>query len=200
MPRLALLPLLLALLFASPFAPGRGGRHEPVAQRTGGEPPRGQDQRTFSAAGISFAYPAPWHVYQFPWSSSFATSLAYVSNVPLHRPCVGHPLGPHCRGPILTLPANSALLVWTENGFPGWTFGRARGRVMRIHGQRARLQMLAPQPAWCPERTARMLDVVIARPRVPDNWYELHACLSGPHLQRVKAQVMSVLDSFRSKR
>ena len=156
--------------------------------------------RNFSAEGISFSYPASWHTYRFPWASSFSTSLAYVSNLRLHRPCVGKPLGPNCQGPVMALPANSALLVWTENGFPGWTFSRAQGTLLRIHGRRARLRQLTPQTAWCPRHTSTMLETVIERPGAPDNWYDLRACISGPRSASVQRQVMAVLYSFHASR
>src|SRR5438309_11500580 len=80
--------------------------------------------RTFSGEGIRFSYPPTWHVYRFPWASSFVSSIAYVSNVPLHRPCVGQPLNQSCQGPVESLPNNSALLIWTDNGFPSWSFSK----------------------------------------------------------------------------
>lgn len=153
--------------------------------------------RTFRDQGVTFQYPYSWRAYEFLWSSSFQSSLAYVSNVPLHFPCVGRPLGASCTGPVASLPRDGALVIWTENGWPGWTFARARGRPLQIHGVRARLQTLVPQRAWCPRFTARMLDIVIERKDVPDNWYEMRACLTGPHLPEVQRTVMDIVMSFR---
>lgn len=166
----------------------------------GGLAPGGSHLRTFSAGGISFSYPATWHAYQFPWGSSFSTSLAYVSNMPLHRPCVGRPISPGCQGPVSALRADSTLLIWTENGFPGWTFQRAHGALLHVDGRSARIQVLAPQRAWCPGNSTEMLGVVIARPEAPDNWYEFRACLAGPHLGRLRAVVMRILSSFHATR
>lgn len=190
-----LMTVLIVLVSTLPWAGAVSARPARSGPTPGGAP-----LRTFSGGGISFSYPASWHAYQFPWASSLSTSLAYVSNVPLHRPCVGRPIGPGCQGPVSALPAGGVLLVWTENGFPGWTFGRARGALLRINGRPARLQVLPPQPAWCPLNTSQMLDVVIARPEARDNWYELRACLAGPHLHRTRGEVMAVLYSFRATR
>jgi hypothetical protein len=190
-----LVPILLAL--AATLAQDDSALSRSAHGSSG---PSAGRMRTFSAEGISFSYPASWHTYQFPWASRFSTSLAYVSNVPLHRPCVGQPLGPGCQGPVSALPANSALLIWTENGFPTWTFRRAQGTLLRINGRRARLQRVAPQAAWCPRYTSTMLEVVIERPEAADNWYDLRACISGPRTVGVQRQVMAILYSFHALR
>jgi hypothetical protein len=169
-----------------------------AACANGDRVPSRSPYQTFAAAGIRFTYPALWNAYQFSWASSFSNSLAYVSNVPLHRPCVGRPLGPDCQGPIAELPENSALLVWTANGFPTWSFDKAHGKLLHVNGRRARLRWLTPQPAWCPRNSDTMLDVIIERHETPDNWYELRACMSGPQLGQVRRQVMAILRSFRA--
>lgn len=157
-------------------------------------------RRVFAAEGVRFTYPSSWHAYEFDWASSFTASIAYVSNVRLQRPCVGQPLSPTCQGPISRLPRNSALLIWTDNGRPGWTFARAQGKTLAIHGRRARLRYLAPQRAWCPRNSRTMLDAAIERPEAPDNWYDLKACISGPRIKAVQRQVMTILVSFRAAR
>jgi hypothetical protein len=43
-----------------------------------------------------------------------------------------------------------------------------------------------------------MMDVIVERREVPDNWYELRACMSGPQLAVMRRQVMGILGSFRA--
>jgi hypothetical protein len=43
-----------------------------------------------------------------------------------------------------------------------------------------------------------MLDAELERLDAPDNWFDLKACISGPHVKVVQQQVMTILRSFRA--
>lgn len=159
--------------------------------------PHGATLRRFSGEGITFSYPGSWHAYQFGWASTRTIPLAYVSNQRLHPPCTGMPGVLDCELPISTLQPDSALLVWTDEGLP-LRFGPALGTLLRINGRRARVRQLAATPDSCPRNSRLMVDAILERPRVPDNWYELSACISGPHVREEMRQVMTILRSFRA--
>jgi hypothetical protein len=150
--------------------------------------------------GLSFRRPASWKPQTFGAQSSFSTPIVYLSNQPLHNPCVHNHLGPghfsvHCGEALDRLRPGGVIVQWSEQGFAGWTIDNAPGRPVKVDGLRGRLQTRENR---CGRLGAdhRML-LVVENPRLPDNWYGLRACFRGPDSASTEAALRDMIASTR---
>lgn len=147
--------------------------------------------KRFQGDGISFRYPARWQALTDPNdTSSFSALIVYVSNDQMSSPCVVKPMSISCGLPLAHLSERSVLASWSANGFPGWTFKRALGRALRVDGDPAKLRLTR---SVCGVGADVMMDVVVERPHVADNWFEFRACIKGPGINELERQAKKVL-------
>src|SRR6202035_4021464 len=154
--------------------------------------------RTFSKDGVRLRYPAAWRAYHYSNDySSFSSVIVYLSNVRLHDPCVTHKtpqaVTTTCGQPVDQLGPGSILVSWSANGFPGWSFAKARGTPIRVDGHRAKVLR---KHATCRIRADVEIDVTVER-RAEDNWYLIRACIRGPGTARFGGQFNRLLDTAR---
>ena len=150
----------------------------------------------FSAQGLAFSYPAAWRHASFTNDmSSFSGNVVDLSTSRLHDPCIGGPAegAMVCSGfPVDTLAPGDVLVEWTSHGFPNWhppkpnaTIGGRPGLETKTSG------------GWCaPLGGTETITVIIPRD-TPDNWYQMDACLSAPHLPQQEAQISAMLHTVQ---
>jgi hypothetical protein len=181
----------VSVTLASGCTPAGGGR--PASSPTG----QGTATAGFSAVGLAFRYPAAWRLGR--WSadvSSFTALIVDLSTSRLKDPCSvtsrpGRKLVT-CGYPVNALPAGGVLISWSADGFPS---PRLPEPDTTIAGRRA--SEIKTSGGWCATlRGTETIRVIIPR-TVPDNWYEMDACLRAPGLARQEAEIASMLSSVR---
>jgi hypothetical protein len=153
-------------------------------------------ERTFRKDGVRLRYPAAWRTYNYSDdNSSFSSLIVYLSNVRVHDPCLTRKtpqaVTTTCGQPVDQLAPRSILVSWSANGFPGWSFAKARGVPIRVDGHRAKLLR---KHATCRIRADVEIDVIVER-RAADNWYSVRACIRGPGTARFAGQFTTLLNT-----
>jgi len=146
---------------------------------------------------IGFSYPRSWHPARWPVMSSFSALITFLSTDPLHDPCTRTPNMIACASPLETLSPGGVLVSWSEHGFPGWTFAREPGRVIRVGPAPAKIQFARPGNCGTLGADETITAVI---PSGQDNWYELDACLRAPGVAASARQVLAMLESARLAR
>ena len=151
----------------------------------------------FDGESLSFAYPDAWRAARFEVVSSFSHLLVYLSTAAMSDPCDRTPNSIACvRSAVSALGPDGILVEWSGHGFPGWTFDPTKGRPMLVDGRRATLEHVDPSGGHCQAIGGeRELLVTIDDPTADMNWTEMRACLRGPSLDGLQAQVESMLAS-----
>jgi len=147
--------------------------------------------------GVSFRYPSTWTAHRYVAVSSFSTSIVYLSNDRLHPPCRTTrgqgSVSTACGSPLAHLGPSGVLVEWSEHGFPDWSLKtRAEGKPITVGGHRAKIQIpssLSP----CPDGFDQSMTVVVES--VPDNWWQIDACIRGPGVAASLSQVRAMLRS-----
>ncbi|HVV36468.1 MAG TPA: hypothetical protein VHC63_07665 [Acidimicrobiales bacterium] len=138
-------------------------------------------QTAFTGHGLTFRAPGTWKAQAFASEPHLVT---YLSDATLHDPCHAS----SCADPIDTLPRNSVLVAWYDG--PN---GRVAKENLRVGGQPAHKTY---RRNGCPgigdeEITVRFHNA--ARTTT----YTMNACLRGPDLNHLRAQVDDMLASLR---
>jgi len=123
----------------------------------------------FTAVGLSFRYPATWQ--RQTWSgdeASFAT-------------------------PIVILSGGGVLVSWDADGFPISHLPTPNTTI----GGHSAVETTTSGGAWCASLGGTETITVMIPRAVPDNWYQMDACLRGPDLTQQDAQISSMLSSVR---
>ena len=154
----------------------------------------------FDDGNLAFDYPAAWASAKFQVVSSFSTLLVYLSTEPLFDPCVRQTnldgsSSVTCRSPVGHLGDGGVLVEWGAWGFPGWTFDRTRGRLIRAGGREATLEVQAPDAGCVGIGGVRAIKVVVPTPEVLWNWTQMDACLAGPDPGVAQRQIEAMLAS-----
>jgi hypothetical protein len=153
---------------------------------------------------LSFSYPASWHTAP-GWAATMGQmAVVYLSTERLHSPCKvfhhanGDVTGSQCGSPLVLadkLSSGGVLVSWTGHFAPGGGFSQLTGTRTRIDGHPARI---VPNQADCPWDANKSLTVdVAANESGPSGWYQMDACMRGPQVAQVEAQVQAMLRSFR---
>lgn len=155
--------------------------------------------RHFDDQGLSFDYPGTWNKAQFVVISSFSNVIVDLSTAPLADPCDRTPGSIACvRSAVAALEPDGVLVEWTRRSWPGWTFDPTAGRPTQVGGRRATLQTFdsPPDASGCQGIGAECALLVTIDDPTPDwNWTEMRACLRGPALDALRAQVDAMLGS-----
>jgi hypothetical protein len=144
--------------------------------------------------GISFSYPASWHVGDQGFSGSLYSLVAYVSTQEVHDPCIRQPSTITCGWPITSLDPGNLVVTWGAGGSPGWQLAGQAGQSIEVDGHPAKLERSAFQT--CVGIMAdRSMTVTIYRG--PSNYFRMQACFREPLAADHEAQVLTVLRSVR---
>ena len=157
--------------------------------------------RHFDGEALSFDYPGAWSDATFDVVSSFSSVIVYLSTSPLSDPCERTPGSITCdRNAVAALGADGVLVEWSRQSFPGWTFDPTKGRLTTVGGQAATLEQVAPSEGGCGSIGGER-ELVVTIGDVPPNWNwtEMRACLRGPSLDRLQAQVEAMLGTVTWK-
>ena len=148
---------------------------------------------------IRFRYPSAWTAHKVgdQYLGEFSTPQVVVSDQLLDGYCTESAATKSCRAmPIRSLDAGGVVLQWSEHGFPGWTFASQDGRVINVDGRRAKI---TEHNAICGSMSAdRSLTVVVTRPGISDNWYQLDACFREPGARPPSHKSWNSFRPFRS--
>ena len=158
-------------------------------------PARGAGFSEFKDFLLRFDYPSGWKAVVLREDTMFSSPLVYLS----------HEANPRCSAPYgitrsdplpqCGLGSDGVLLEWSENGIPTWTFAREIGRQVTIDGQPGKERTVSGS-ANCVTGTQQSVTLVIAR-TVPDNWYEMDACLRGPDLSGERSEIQAMIASAK---
>jgi hypothetical protein len=181
---LAVVAVAVALPFArTPAAPA----HQPPAM-TG----------SFSSMGLSFRYPATWQ--RQTWSddeSSFAATLVTLSTGQQHDPCTATTSNGYksftCTSPIGMLAPGGILVSWDAAGFPITHLPTPNTTI----GGRPAYEKTATGGTWCTNLGGTETITVMIPRTVPDNWFQMDACLRAPHLSQQAAQISAMLHTVQ---
>ena len=151
----------------------------------------------FSAMGLSFRYPATWRsVTPRAGLSDFPALIVYLSTIRLTGTCVASNstgrIAETCAYPVRVLPPGGVLTRWNANGSPAWHMPEANTTVA---GRRAVETRTAV--GWCAVLGATETITIVIPRSAPGHWYQMDACLRGPGLPRLEAQIKSMLSSVR---
>lgn len=155
--------------------------------------------RSFEGSGIAFQYPASWRAHTYPEaSSSFSTTIVYLSNAALRPPyVVSHHHGYlliEGRQPLARLNTHSILAWWTSNGDPRGVPTVTQGQPVVVGGRHGTLQ--TPTPG-CPPGANSTLAVTVPTPRSTDQWHEFIACSGADSTVGLERQVTKLLGTVR---
>ena len=125
----------------------------------------------------------------------FSSALVFLS----------HEANPRCSAPYgITRPvplpqcglgSDGVLVEWSENGFPGWTLRRQLGQQVIVDGQPGEERVVSGGEN-CVTGTQQSVMLLVAR-TVPDNWYQMDACLRGPSLARERSEIQAMIASAK---
>ena len=151
--------------------------------------------RHYQGDELAFDYPAGWSDAKFAVMSSFSTVLVYLSTAPLSDPCDRTPNSIACiRNAVSALGQDGVLVEWSRQSFPGWRFDPTKGRLAMIAGKAATFEEVALTQGGCQAIGGERELVVTIDDVTPDmNWTEMRACLRGPSLDGLQAQVEEML-------
>jgi hypothetical protein len=151
---------------------------------------------TYRGAFLSFRHPVEWRAYVFPGAQTLhGRQLVDLSTEPARNPCTSGPGFPSCGWPIRRLGPGGALVVWENEGYPGWSLATAQGSRLTVGGRPAR--RIASKPGQCSAVGAdETISVEIARAD-PGNLTTVLACLRGPDLARAETRFAAVLATTR---
>lgn len=152
----------------------------------------------FAGGGLSFRYPAAWHVGTWQDNSSFSSLIVALSTARQHNPCTvtvsSTETSVYCAAPVGALLPEQLIVEWTARGFP---FRQQPAPNTTVGGLPARETHI--MSGWCAAlRGSQAITVVIPVGGAgTSNWIEMDACLRGPGLSRPQAQIAAMLTSVR---
>ena len=160
--------------------------------------PTAPAQSHFDSGVLSFDYPGAWSAARFDVVSSFSTVIVYLSTSPLADPCDRTPDSMACtRLAVSALAPDGILVAWSRRSWASWAFDATKGRLLAVAGRRATIEQLDPGQGCRAVGGTRELVVTIDDPTPDWNWTEAWACLRGPSLDALQAQVDAMLATVK---
>jgi hypothetical protein len=153
---------------------------------------------TFKNAYLEFRYPQSWRplTFQIPPTVLHFNPMLYLSTQPGHDPCKQSGSVTSCSWPVDHLDSNGVLVVWENQGYPGWTLSTQSGKSLNVGGRPAK--QVVSRPGDCGKIGAdETVSVQIARPQVASNLTSFTACLRGPNLSDQEKEITALLASTR---
>jgi hypothetical protein len=152
----------------------------------------------FSGMGLTFEYPASWRSHAWTADvSSFSALIDDLSTSELRNPCtVTHRPGvttSTCGLPVRALAPGGILVEWSDIGSPVWHLPKTN---LMVGGHQASERITGG--GWCTTMLGgtTTIEVMIARTQ-PANFYGMTACLRGPGISSLEAEVSAMLKSVR---
>jgi hypothetical protein len=114
--------------------------------------PANWPQSTFTDWHLTLRYPPTWRSYQYRVVSTLTTLITYLSNQPLHDPCVTRkvPNGTEisCTQPLTHLAGDGVLISWTSLSSPARRpIAQLPGSTITVGERAAKLQITAAETA-----------------------------------------------------
>jgi hypothetical protein len=146
--------------------------------------------KTFSGGGVSFRYPATWHVQRESVQGLHAQPIAALGNGAVHASCSATAEGFTCGWPVEQLaPGDMAVLVSARH-----TGGAVRW-PMRVAGHGA--SVLMSRPGGCAEIGGDLtIDASVQVGRTKT--VRVLACAKSPGLERSRQVAMRLLRSLKN--
>lgn len=155
---------------------------------------------SFTHGALSFWYPAAWPARQrLLMTTSDSAGIVYLTQARLHNPCKHSTnayggVGISCRGGVLdALPPGDLFVSWSVVGDGPEP---ANGDHLVIDGHRAVVSYRDIRACDGIRGGEAGIAAAIAE-GAEDNWYEMTACMRGPRLRLVEAQVRAMLGSVK---
>ena len=151
--------------------------------------------------GGTFRYPTAWRLSTYPLVTSFSTLVAFLSNNPLHDPCVRAAGDISCSSPLSRLGPAGVLVTWAVVGFPGQGIDNVPGTHTTIDSRPARLVVKKPVAAatcgligasWEVDAT-----VAVSSLHGAGGLWEMTACLANPGAATAVSSAIAVARSLR---
>ena len=152
----------------------------------------------FKNAYLEFRYPQSWRplAFQVPPTALHFDPMLYLSTQPGHNPCRQNGGITSCGWPVDRLESSGVLVVWENQGYPGWTLSTQPGKNLNVDGRPAK--RVVSRPGDCGTIGAdETVSVQISRPQVASNLTSFRACLRGPNLADQEREIMALLASTR---
>ena len=154
--------------------------------------------------GVTITYPASWHAVQPSSQPTIGVNLVDLSNQPLHDPCTStitpSGLTTACAFPLARLESDSVLMRWSLAEEPGLPEGSAfldsqPGKSFTVGGQPGKLATRPPTHDECGGLGAsRVMAAAVVNGA---DRYVMTACITGPSVRTVAAQIRGVLFNSR---
>lgn len=192
--RAALTAILLAIA-ATVSACGSGS---PAANRSAGSAGAyggAAALASFRNDYLSFRYPPDWKPLDVRISQPTLhfDPMVYLGTQKGHDPCRIRGEATVCGWPVDKLRPNGVLVVWQNQGYPGWSLANVRGTALDVGGRPAKQRI--ERPGACKAIGAdETVEVAIQSPKA-SNWTEFTGCLRGPDLAGRERQIDSLLAS-----
>ena len=176
----------------------RGERHPNGSAGRTTAPPVATVRSSFRAYGLTFTHPVAWREQPFVATGTFESLITYLSPLSLADPCTTVVAGggetTTCHEPVNRLPPGSVLVTWTNYGAPHPSgTPEITAPNTTISGRPARVERQAPGD--CSDIGADVtITADIARPT--SSHLTMRACLRGPGVDAMAAQVRAMLDSI----
>lgn len=156
--------------------------------------PSGGGYKTFSGGGVSFRYPATWHVQRESVQGMHFHPVADLGTDALHSRCSESPSGKSCGWPVEQLSPGGMLALVSVTHMPP-----TRGVVrwpMKLGGYGA--AVTTSRPGGCAEIGGDLtVDASIAVNR--GSSAQILICAKSPGLERSRRQAMRLLRSLRNR-
>jgi hypothetical protein len=184
---------------AGSAASSAGASRDQAADTAKSDTARSDTTRSeFSGMGLTFEYPASWRSHAWTADvSSFSALIDDLSTSELRNPCtVTHRPGvttSTCGLPVRALAPGGILVEWSDIGSPVWHLPKTN---LMVGGHQASERITGG--GWCTTMLGgtTTIEVMIARTQ-PANFYGMTACLRGPGISSLEAQVSAMLKSVR---
>jgi hypothetical protein len=157
---------------------------------------------TFDGDGLSFDYPAAWHVFRHESVSSFSSLIVDLGTVDVPEPCITTPNAfggsdSACADRFHLAPDTLVVHV-SANGFPGFDIVRSRPPLavpVVVAGRAAFVEQAAPDDPVV--GADLVISWTIDRPEAESNSYSVVALIRGPDIEPIKAQLLQLVQSLR---
>lgn len=154
--------------------------------------------KVLKTGGTSLRFPSCWTMRNYMEGSSFTNVIAFLSNQPMHKPCISTHSGKsttvRCGFPIKTLKRGGVLVMFVNGGMPGWTIAKETGQRLVVDHHAARETVIRK-----PYRSLQATDevwIIIDR-GIPDNYYEFEVFFRNPGVKEDQRLLQRMLDSMR---
>jgi hypothetical protein len=151
---------------------------------------------TFNGGGITFTYPAAWHVWQSRQIFRMGSSIVVVGTGELSA-CGAESIDINCASAAPFRPGEIRVFVGTGASPLGSIEEPAGGFTRFVDGMPVVEREIGPIPQTGQEAT---VDWQIGMPGVENNWYTVEAGIRGPGLDALREEANALVESIRFDR